>query len=128
MRAVPRGDLVLPAQERPSQGAHLDRAGLVLEVTAQPLDEGDGQAGIVVLVYGANDLLGVPGGADLATGITGVEQSEQLGSAVVVEALVGSSEQSHRYSGSFLWPRCPIVSFCTRRRHSSSLELASFIR
>ena len=39
-------------------------------------------------------------------------------------ALVRRRRQRSR--GSDLWPRCPMVSFWTLRRHSSSLVLASF--
>ncbi len=65
-----------------------------MQVVAEPFDEGDGQVGIVVVVYGTDYFLGVPGGADLAVGVAGVEQTQQLGAALVVEAFVGLGQQS----------------------------------
>jgi hypothetical protein len=62
---VPCGDLFLPTDDGPTEGRHLDRAGLVLEVLAEALDEGEGEGegegevGIVVLVDAAHDLLSV---------------------------------------------------------------------
>jgi hypothetical protein len=74
MRPVPGCDLVLPADEGAPQRAHLERTGLVLEVPAEAFDEVHGEVGVVVVVDAADDLLGVPGGADVAPGIAGVEQ------------------------------------------------------
>lgn len=47
----------------------------------------------MVLVDAADDLLGVPGGADFASGIAGVEQTQQFGAAPVVEAFVGLGQK-----------------------------------
>lgn len=93
MGAVPGGDLVLPTDEGASEGADLDRTRLVLEVPPQPLDEGDGEVGVVVVVDAADHLLGMPRGADLAPGIAGREQPEQLRSALVLKTFVGAGEQ-----------------------------------
>ena len=57
LSGVPGRDLVLPAQQGPSQGADLDRAGPVLQVVAETLDELDGQVGIVVVVVWNEPLL-----------------------------------------------------------------------
>ena len=94
MGLVPGGDLVLPADERAAKGAHLHRAGLVLEVAPETFDEGQGEVGVVVVVDAANDLLGVPGGAHLASGFAGVEEPEEINPAVVLEAFVGPGEQA----------------------------------
>ncbi len=68
---VPRSDLVAPSHERASEGADLDRAGLVLQIAAEALDEGDGKVGLVVLVDAADNFLGVPRSANLAMRIAG---------------------------------------------------------
>src|SRR5690606_8419470 len=52
------------------------------------------EVGVADLVERANYLLGVPGGADLASGIAGVEQAEQLRAATVIESFVDHGEQS----------------------------------
>ena len=57
------------------------------------VDELGGEGGVVMLVDRADDLLGVPGRADLASRVAGVEQTEELGAATVVEAFVGLGEQ-----------------------------------
>ena len=71
---VPRGDLVAPTHDRASELAHLGRAVLVLEVVAKPLDEGGGEVGVVDVVDASDGLFGMPGGADLASGVAGREQ------------------------------------------------------
>src|SRR5690606_23730181 len=67
-------------------------AGLVLEVVAEPFDELAGEARVDV-VDATHGLLRMPRGAGLAPGIAGVEQSEQLGAALVVEPFVGLGQQ-----------------------------------
>jgi hypothetical protein len=57
----------------------LGRARVVLQVAAEPADEGEGEVGVVVVIDRSDDLFGVPGGADLVSGIAGIEQTEQLG-------------------------------------------------
>lgn len=64
-----------------------------MEIAPEPLHEGVGEVGVVMVVDAANDLLGVPGGADVAPGIAGGQQPDQLGGAVVLEAFIGSGEQ-----------------------------------
>jgi len=91
---VPCGDLALPADECAPQGAHLDRARLVLQITTEPFHEDDGQVGIVEFVQASHHVLGVPCGADFATWIAGIEQAEELSPAVVGKAFVGSRQQS----------------------------------
>jgi len=63
--------------------------GLVLQIATEPLDEGDGRVGILVLINAPHHLLGVPCSADLPARI---EQPEQLRAAVVGKAFVGSGE------------------------------------
>jgi len=91
---VPRGDRVSPAKQRSTEGAHLFWARRVLEVVAELVDELHGELRVVVVVDGAHHLFGVPGQADLASGVTGGEESRELGLALVVEALVGLGEQT----------------------------------
>ncbi len=91
--SMPGGDLVLPADERAAERADLERAGLVLEIVAEPVDELDGEVGVGVVVDRADDFLGVPRHAHLAVRVAGVEQAEQLGAAVVVEPFVGLGQQ-----------------------------------
>ena len=129
MGSVPGGDLVLPAQKCPAKAANLGRAGGVLEIVSETPDELLGQVGIVVVIYRPDDFLRVPGGADLPGGVAGVEQAEQLGPAMLVEALVGFGEKPpttvERIGLGF-----PVSEglLCTRRRVSSSLEFANFTR
>ena len=56
---------------------------------AETADELVGEVGVVVVVYGADDLVGVPGGADLAVRGAGVEQAEKLVASGLVESFVG---------------------------------------
>ena len=91
---VPGGDLVTPAQDGPAELANLGRARVVLEIGAEPGDELESQGGIVVVIDRADDFLCVPRRADLAARIAGSEQTDELRSSPVVEALVGLSEQS----------------------------------
>ena len=98
-----------------------------MAIVAEALDEGDGQIGIGVLVEAADHFCGVLRHADLAAGIAGVEQAEQRGAAMVVEPFIGLRQQPPApVEGMSLRPRYRSVSFCTRRRHSSNFELASF--
>jgi hypothetical protein len=73
----------------------------------------------------AHDFFGIPSGAHFTARVTRVEQTESFErplSSRRSSALV--NKRRHRYNGSSLRPlRCPHVSFCTRRRHSSSLWL-----
>jgi hypothetical protein len=64
-----------------------------LQVVAEPFHEIDGQVGIVVVVYGSHHFLGVPGGAHFSVRVAGVEQAEQAGAVMVVEAFVGLGQQ-----------------------------------
>jgi hypothetical protein len=73
--------------------ADLKRAGLVLKVDAELVDELAGEFGVGDLVDRPDDLLGVPGHAHVAPRIASVEQAPQLGFAAVVEALVGLGQQ-----------------------------------
>jgi hypothetical protein len=92
-RLVPRGDVCEPAAQRPAERLHLGRARLVLEVEAELGDEVPGDVGVTDVVDVPDGLLGVPGGADLASGVIGGEQAAQLGVAAVVEALMCLREQ-----------------------------------
>jgi len=47
---VPRGDRVLPAEDGAAEGPDFSGAGLVLQITAEPLDEGEGELGVVVVM------------------------------------------------------------------------------
>jgi len=65
-----------------------------LEVLAEPVNERGGQIRVVVVIDAAHDFFGVPGSADLAVGVAGVEQTEQLGAAGLVETLIGFGQQA----------------------------------
>src|SRR5690606_2421367 len=56
-------------------------------------DEPVGLGRVVDGVDASDGLLGVPGEADLAAGIAGLEQPDELGVAGVVEAFVALGEQ-----------------------------------
>ena len=79
---VPGGDLVSPAQQGATRASG-PRQGRTRSCRSRPrrVHERQGQVGVVVVVYGTDDFLGVPGGADLAVGVAGVEEAEQLGAA-----------------------------------------------
>ena len=79
MGSMPGGDLVTPAHESPPQRVDLDRVGPVLEIVAETTDELEGQVWVVMVVDASDDFLGVPGGADLAVRVAGVEQPQQSG-------------------------------------------------
>jgi hypothetical protein len=64
-----------------------------LEIDAELGDELDSQLGVVDRVDRTDDFLGVPGGADFAFRIAGLEQSDQLRVRCVVEAFVGERHQ-----------------------------------
>lgn len=55
--SVPRGDLVSPLGDRSTELADLGWAGLVLEINTEPLDELDGEVGIVDVVDAAHGFL-----------------------------------------------------------------------
>ena len=61
---------------------------------AETADEIVGEVGVVVVVYGPDDLVGVPGGADLAVRVAGIEQAEELVASGLVESFVGHCEQA----------------------------------
>src|SRR5690606_8452341 len=54
--SVPRGDLVGPAHDGAAESADLRWAVLVLEVMAEPVDEGGSEVGVADLVERANYL------------------------------------------------------------------------
>ena len=72
----------------------LDRARRVLEVMAETVDELACELGVVMLIDASYDFLRVPGHADLPVGVAGVEESEQLRSAMLVEAFIGAGQQA----------------------------------
>jgi hypothetical protein len=53
---VPGDDVLAPAHDGAAQGAHFERAGLVLEVVADLVDERAGELGVGDVVDGADDL------------------------------------------------------------------------
>ena len=75
---MPGGELAGPADDGAAELADLGRARLVLQVAAEAGDELVGVVGVVDVVDGPDGLLGVPGGADLAVGVAGVQQAEEL--------------------------------------------------
>jgi hypothetical protein len=87
---VPGGDLVAPPHDGAAELANLGRARVVLEIGAEPGREVEGEVGVVVVVDGAHDLIGVPRGAHLAPGITGIQQAQQPAAAPVVQTLIGA--------------------------------------
>ena len=93
MGAVPGSDLMAPAGQGPAERLNLDRVGGVLEVSSQPGHELEGHAGVGVVVDGADEFLGMPGGAYVAVGVAGLEQAEQLGAALVLEAFIGLGQK-----------------------------------
>ena len=83
-------------------------------------------AWVGVVVDLADDFFGVPGQLDLTLGVAGGEQPDEPFAAVVGEPFGGDSQQSPSpVERVGLRPRWPMVSFCTRRRHSSSAVLAT---
>jgi hypothetical protein len=74
--SVPGGDLISPANDGAAEPAYFGRTGSVLEVVAKPVDELDGQVGVVVVIDAADDFFGVPGHANIASGVAGFEQAE----------------------------------------------------
>jgi hypothetical protein len=67
-----------------------------LEIVSQAGDELERHGRVVMVIDGTDDFFGASGGADLAVGVPGVEQSEQAGSAFVVEAFISSGQQVAR--------------------------------
>jgi hypothetical protein len=63
----------MPIGRERSVRSNLGRAGLVLEINAELIDELAGQVGVRDLVDGARYFLGVPGHADLVRGRLGIE-------------------------------------------------------
>jgi hypothetical protein len=82
-----------PPHDGAAELADLGRAGAVVQVVPEPIDERVGQLGIGVGVDRPHHFLGVPGGAHLTSRITGVEEAEQPVAAMVVEPFVGTGQQ-----------------------------------
>ena len=76
MRAVPRDYLVLPSQQRATETADFGRAGLILKVVTEALDERQGDELVVEIVDRPHYFFCVPRGHDLALGVTGRQQAE----------------------------------------------------
>ena len=89
---VPGRDLVTPLGDRAAELADLGRARLVLEVGAEAGNEVDSEVGVGVVIDRPDDFFGVPGHADLAARVAGLEQPDELVAAGLVEAFVGSGE------------------------------------
>ena len=90
---MPCRDLGAPAGDRAPEALDLGRAGVVLEIDAELGHELDGEVGVADLVDRADDFFGVPGQADLAVGVVGVEQAAQFRVSGGVEAFVGDRHQ-----------------------------------
>ena len=71
---VPGGDLTPPAHDGAPEALHLRRAGLVLEIDAELRDELASHDRVIDVRSRTHHFLGVPGGADLAAGVAGVEE------------------------------------------------------
>ena len=76
-----------PAQQRPAELMGLDWMVFVLKVSPEAGHELEREYGVAVIVDRANNLLGVPHRLDLAAGITGLKQPEQLRLASFVEGV-----------------------------------------
>ena len=90
---MPCGDLVTPADDGPAELTNLGRAGLVLEIGTEPVDELGGQIRVGDGVDRSHNLLGMPRGADLAVRVAGAEETQQLGAPLGVEPFVGLGQQ-----------------------------------
>jgi hypothetical protein len=90
---MPRRDLVTPANDGPSELTNLGRAGLVLEIVTEPIDELGSQISIADGVDRSCDFLGLPGGADLLVWVAGFEEAQLLGAALGVEPFIGLGQQ-----------------------------------
>jgi hypothetical protein len=93
---VPGDDLIAPADDGAAEGAHLGRAGLVLEINAELIDELAGHLSVGDLVDRPDDLFGMLRRAHFAAWVAGFEQPQQLGLAALVEPLMRLGEQPAR--------------------------------
>jgi hypothetical protein len=83
---------VPPAHDRAAELGDLGRTRVVLQIGAEPGDELEGEIGVLVVVDRPDDLIGVPGGADLVAGIAGIEQAEEPAASPVIEPFAGLGE------------------------------------
>ena len=74
---VPVGDLGAPAADGTSELVDLRWAGVVLEVVCELEGVLEAGGGAVDVVDVSDGFLGVPGGADFAVGVTGVEEATE---------------------------------------------------
>ncbi|MGA9276461.1 MAG: hypothetical protein WBV89_05890 [Ilumatobacter sp.] len=83
-----------------------------MEVDAELGDELGGQFGVVDRVDRPDDFFRVPGGADFAFRVAGLEQSDQFRVGIVVEALV---RDGHQFSDPV--ERIGLATACRARDH-----------
>ena len=84
---VPVGDLLPPAPQGAPEPVDLFGHAGFLEVGGELGDGGGAGLGAGDVIDGSEGLFGVPGVADLAVGVSGVEQAAQAGVSVVGDAL-----------------------------------------
>ena len=94
MTGVPGRDLQSPALERATQRTDLRWSDLVREIGGQLIEPGDLKFLVLVAVELSNGFLRVPGGGHIALRVTGLEQVQQLASAVFTQALLGLGEEA----------------------------------
>lgn len=86
-------DLIPPTVDRSPEPLHLGRTGTFLEIDAKLSHEGDSEVGIAGLVIASDDLLRMPGHADLPSRVAHFEQSAQLRVGLVIETFVCDRHQ-----------------------------------
>src|SRR3546814_8057433 len=104
--------------QRPAERLDLFGAGLVLQIQAELGNELAGHDRIGDVVDAPHSLLRVPRRANLALGVTGFEQPDQLGVAPIVEPFVSLGEQ----------PPCPVERVVLARSEEHTSELQSLMR
>jgi hypothetical protein len=80
--------------QRATKRTDLDRAGLVLKVAAEPVDELDREVRVAMVVDRTHDFFRVPCRAHLPARVAGGEEPEQFRATVLVEAFIGLGEQA----------------------------------
>ena len=91
---VPVGDLGGPAGDGATELVDLGWAGFVLEVVCELEGVLESEGGAVDLVDASHGFGCVPGGADLAVGVTSVEEATQPGLTAVADFLGSGGEEA----------------------------------
>gem|GEM_PF-1565538 len=93
MGLLPRRDLGLPLDDRAAELVDLGWARVVLEIDPEAVDELGCEYGVGVGVDRPHDFFCVPGHADLAVRVAGLEEAQQLRASLVVDAFISLGEQ-----------------------------------